>query len=366
LGAAQRITLGSLFFTVMKNQDKPINDSPIQILLVEDNLDHALLTQKALQKTNKNFMLDVVASPKDCLDKLSQNNYHLVLTDYSLPIMNGLELLDLIGKSNYDIPVIILTGSGNETVAVDAMKRGAYDYVVKTDGYLQTLDLRIEKVIERYEDKKEKDRVQREKERLQFELQEANKRLELLSITDGLTGVYNYRYLQTKLLEECKRARKYRRNLSCIILDLDHFKSVNDQFGHPFGDLVLKEVTQQIKTILRDTDILGRYGGDEFLIILPETDSPGALLVADRIRLAIKNHVCQYKMIKASTSASLGICSLPINEQITESCDLEVIKNNLIHLADQALYQAKLAGRNQIMVVEMGYVCTIEISDRKN
>jgi two-component system cell cycle response regulator len=162
--------------------------------------------------------------------------------------------------------------------------------------------------------------------------------METMATTDGLTGLLNHRTFQSKADEAVAHARRYGRKCSLILSDIDHFKSVNDTYGHPAGDQVLRGVGRILRAKARDTDAVARYGGEEFAIIMPETDAAGARVIAERIREAIAAEVFQTELGPLKLTLSLGIASSP--EDAAE-------KQALIDLADQCLYQAKRLGRNR-------------------
>jgi diguanylate cyclase (GGDEF)-like protein len=166
--------------------------------------------------------------------------------------------------------------------------------------------------------------------------------MERMATTDGLTGLYNHRTFQTKADEILAQARRYQRKCSVVLTDVDHFKSVNDTYGHPTGDQVLKGVARIIKSLARDTDIVARYGGEEFVIVMPETDAKGAFTISERIREAVKAEVFQTEMGPLKITMSLGIATFPDNG---------MEKQQLIDLADQCLYHSKRNGRNQSVTV---------------
>lgn len=166
--------------------------------------------------------------------------------------------------------------------------------------------------------------------------------MERMASTDGLTGLLNHRTFQGKADEAFAHARRYGRKCSLILTDIDHFKSVNDTYGHPTGDLVLKGVARILKEKARDTDVVARYGGEEFAIVMPETDAKGAQVIAERIREAVMAEVFQTETGPLKVTLSLGIATFP--ENATE-------KQPLIDLADQCLYHAKRNGRNRSVTV---------------
>jgi diguanylate cyclase (GGDEF)-like protein len=163
-----------------------------------------------------------------------------------------------------------------------------------------------------------------------------------MATTDGLTGLFNHRTFQSRYDEAIATARRYGRKVSFILTDIDHFKSVNDTYGHPVGDLVLKGVAKILKDKARDTDVVARYGGEEFAIVMPETDLKGAQVIAERIREAVMAEVFQTDQGPLKVTLSLGICTCP---------DFGQQKQQLIDLADQCLYFAKRHGRNRSVTV---------------
>ncbi len=166
------------------------------------------------------------------------------------------------------------------------------------------------------------------------------KKVRELSIYDGLTEIYNRRYIMELLVKEFRVALRYKRPFSIIMIDIDHFKKVNDTFGHQMGDTVLKEVSYVIKSALRDVDDVGRYGGEEFLVILPNTDLEGARNLSERLRESVENHKIPGAPDELKVTISLGYASYPESNANTYS--------ELIKIADCGLYRAKEKGRNRV------------------
>ncbi len=169
--------------------------------------------------------------------------------------------------------------------------------------------------------------------------------LEEASRTDGLTQLYNRRHWQDRLDEEFSRSRRYQHPMTLILFDLDHFKSINDNYGHLAGDAILVRVSEIVRKALRDSDIAGRYGGEEFAIILPSTDMSGSLVVAERLRKNIEESKVTFDGQEIPFTSSFGVAEF--NDQLTDS-------DKLIASADDALYQAKENGRNQVVVFQSG------------
>jgi diguanylate cyclase (GGDEF)-like protein len=170
-------------------------------------------------------------------------------------------------------------------------------------------------------------------------------RIQELAIIDGLTGILSRRYFLERFDEELKRSRQFKYNFAFLMVDIDRFKEYNDHYGHLVGDVILKEVAKIIKDSLRQIDLVCRYGGEEFSIILTETDRSGAMFAAERIRQSVENRRIRAYDEELSVTISVGISVFPSHGRDT---------NELLDKADQALYQAKQAGRNKVCVYEPG------------
>ncbi len=182
-----------------------------------------------------------------------------------------------------------------------------------------------------------------EKERLERLVKERTHEIELLSKTDGLTGLWNRRYLEEMLEIEFKRARRYKHDVSIAVVDLDHFKRINDNYGHMAGDEVLRKVSGLIKSCIRETDFVGRYGGEEIVLILPETNIKMAKMIAEKIRAAIEANPVEFDGYTIKVTSSIGISNLrPEHENYHE----------VFSEADEALYIAKEEGRNRVVVYQ--------------
>ncbi len=180
-------------------------------------------------------------------------------------------------------------------------------------------------------------------EEMTKELEEKNRILNNLANIDGLTGVYNHRYFQNALDQEISRAIRQKSYLSLLLIDIDHFKSFNDTYGHQVGDFILIEFSKTLKKHIRRYDVLARYGGEEFAIILPETSTEDALVVSEKLRIAIEGYAFREKAAEYQVTASFGqVCSKPASES-------NFNKNTFISQADQALYAAKDKGRNCVV-----------------
>jgi two-component system cell cycle response regulator len=312
-----------------------------RILVVDDSRTQLDWLVKVLER--EGYLVTAATDGKDAIKKVRLEPPDLVLLDMILPDMDGLEVLRIVKARREDqfIPVIILSVKSDLDSKVAGLRIGADDFLAKPFAEAEILArcaamLRIKHLQER--------------------LQDMQRKLEEQSITDGLTGLKNRRFFDERLHEEFRRAQRYGDYLSLIMIDLDHFKQVNDLHGHPAGDAVLREAAALMRASIRDPDICSRYGGEEFAVILPKTHMSGALAVAERVwrELGTKEyaippsgsapHGAEDAARTVSITASLGIAFYP-SKDITSS-------ELLLRYADQALYEAKKAGRNSICLYQ--------------
>jgi diguanylate cyclase (GGDEF)-like protein len=292
------------------------------ILIIEDEEDILLLLSGLLE--SEGYQVITACNGREGLEKFEEHGPDLILTDVKMPIMDGIEVLREVKTKESDTEVIILTGHSDEATAIDCLRLGAYDYFRKPLEDIDVLLTAIERVLEKRD--------------LELKNRSLVKQLEELSIRDPLTGIYNYRYLQTCLTEAIERSRRYGHKFFLLMVDVDHFKDVNDTHGHLFGDHVLKKIVEILLGELRSTDRLFRYGGEEFIIIINEISKSQAEKVICRQMHAIRNHIFTHEGQKAKITVSMGGAFFP------EDADNKV---GLIKKADQALYRAKEAGRDR-------------------
>lgn len=253
----------------------------------------------------------------------------LVVCDLIMPVFDGSKFLALRATRPElaGIPVIMLTAEGDSNRKVEVLDQGASDYVTKPFNDRELL-ARV--------------KVHYRLKVLQDELREANKRLELLADTDGLTGLYNRRYFDALLGRELQRTERYKTPLGLVLIDIDHFKKVNDTYGHPMGDEVLRNVSRIVTSSVRVTDSVARYGGEEIAIVFTQTTPAGVSEVTERLRQRIADFSHDYQGSQVKCSASFGV----------SVCDGRGVTPNateLIERADRALYRAKHAGRNRVV-----------------
>ena len=295
---------------------------PETILIIEDEEDILNLLSSLLAGEGYNII--TASNGREGIERFQEYNPDLILTDVRMPIMDGIEVLREVKTKESDTEVIILTGHSDEATAIDCLRLGAYDYFRKPLEDIDVLLTAVERVLE--------------KRNLEIKNRSLVKQLEELSIKDPLTGLYNYRYLQTCLDEEIERSSRYGHTFFILMIDADHFKDVNDNYGHLFGDHVLKKLGSIILKELRSTDRLFRYGGEEYLIIMNEVSQTEAVSAVNRLMDAIRNHTFRYEGEETKITVSMGGAFFP--EHATD-------KVNLIKRADEALYRCKEAGRDR-------------------
>ncbi len=300
------------------------NDDIKRILIVEDDKNTLEILKEALDDAG--YLTAVAHTGAEAMSAMTVFKPHLVITDHNMPDMTGLEMLKrLRAKENYVTVIFISARSDGEFVA-KALQLGADDYIRKPF-MMNELLARIDVSLRNNE--------------LHRELFVANIKLQEMVEKDYLTGLYNMRSMYERIDYEIKRARRFKRNLSCIMVDMDHFKRVNDDHDHLFGSFVLKEVGRLISENLREIDFAARYGGDEFLVVITETDEEGTEVVSNRLREKIQNHLFESGADNIKLTVSMGFSMFDANNSTTDA-------RILVREADYALYQSKDSGRNKV------------------
>jgi diguanylate cyclase (GGDEF)-like protein len=285
----------------------------VDVLVIEDEKESSEVLGKVLYAAGHN--VNVATSARAGLNILKDVHCAVVVTELRMPDMSGSEFVHAIKKIDPKISVVVITPYLFIQSAIKVMEEGAFGYITKP---FNSSEIRIvvEHAVERY-----------------FLMDEANKKSYYydLSILDGLTGVYNHRYLHEVLERELTRAHRYPQSLSLVMIDVDNFKKYNDTNGHMAGDELLRSLTNLLVHATRNLDMVFRYGGEEFMVLMVETDKKGANLAAERILSLVR--------LSLPTTISMGICEYP-----TDATE----KDDLISKADQAMYKAKTTGKNKI------------------
>lgn len=296
-----------------------------KILIVEDDPS----TQEVISESLKmaGAIVETASNAKDALEKVRFWKPQLVISDHDMPGMNGRDMLhELRDNKNY-VTVIIVSGRTDTDTVVDCLMTGADDYIKKpfrTEEFLARVDVSLR---------------HNEAHR---ELFQSNQKLNEMVDLDYLTGLYNMRSIYDKIDYEIKRTKRYSRSMACIMIDMDHFKNVNDDNDHLFGSFVLQEMGKIIQENIREVDFAARYGGDEFLIVLCEITPEDAHNFCERLRDKISKYKFSNGESTASLTVSIGYSTLTHNE--------DVDSKGLVKQADHALYRAKKQGRNQVSV----------------
>jgi diguanylate cyclase (GGDEF)-like protein len=260
----------------------------------------------------------------------------LVILDVMMPVLDGLGACRLLKEdpATRDIPVIFLSALDDTDTKVNGLALGANDYISKP--------FRVEELLARVA---VAIRLKRERDLLQESAEELRRRAEAaseMSMTDALTGLLNRYGLQRALQRELSEARRYTRPLSCLLLDIDYFKAINDTYGHAAGDATLMQAAHVLTESVRGSDVVCRYGGEEFLVLAPETDARGARALAEKMRLAVSARLFGDGGRAFALTLSAGVAELRPGES----------GNDMIARADLALYQAKQLGRDRVEAAE--------------
>jgi two-component system, cell cycle response regulator len=292
--------------------------SPLTVLVIEDHPDQRELLMIVLQK--EGYRVIAAANGVEALEKLEKEPAQIVLSDIMMPKMNGFELINRI-RSNpafKNIYLILITARIQEGDRVRGLDLGADDYITKPFSFSELLA-----------------RV-----RVGSRLVQYQRHLEYQTLIDALTGLFNRRAFEKKIEEEFERAKRYRHPLSLLIVDIDNFKMINDTYGHHTGDNVLKKIGEALQEKTRRSDFACRYGGEEFVLILPESDLASALQAAKKMVGEIKGHTFGTLARPFSLTISIGVSS-------TSTKDYSEWQE-MLQDADQALYLAKNKGKDRV------------------
>jgi diguanylate cyclase (GGDEF)-like protein len=281
----------------------------------------------------------------------------LQLSDYLSSVYHGSQSVEKIRKVKHILESMFGIRGEDVNALIDAVASKSLDILASFDispGSMRPFSQILQDVNEELSDLNtsyellviELREAKEKADMLASELQNANKKLQELAFRDALTGLYNHRYFQEGMDKELERAKRYEREFSLIIFDIDYFKKINDTYGHPVGDRVLIAVSRAVEQAVRMSDIVARYGGEEFAVILPETGFMAAKEVADRIRSDIERMIIVVDGITIKLTVSVGYTSY---RHVTNIRD----KGAIISLADKALYTAKQSGRNTVFAMRL-------------
>lgn len=316
----------------------------LRVLVVDDDASMRSVLRAML--AHEGHEVFVATNGREALELSLECQPHMMITDWMMPEMDGIELIRTlrqarVGRGMY---VLLVTSMGDEDRLIEAFENGVDDFMSKPlNQRVLSARLRAGQRVIRLQQEVERDRE--EMRRFAAELAVTNRRLNDVALTDSLTGFANRRCAMDRMAEEWSSAKRHERPLSCMVIDVDEFKQVNDTYGHDVGDLVLRQVSASIKDALRGQDVIARMGGDEFIAICPDTGLTQAMVCAERARHVVEAVTIRTGMLQLRVSVSIGVAELA-SEMVGSDA--------LVKAADQGLYLAKQRGRNRVAAVQAG------------
>ena len=292
-----------------------------RVLLIDDDRAQFRLTGAQLKHFPRDhYELDWAGTFEEGLAKLMSGEYTACLLDYQLGPRDGIQLIREAVAQGCRTPIVFLTAETSAKVDVEAMDAGALDYLVKGEITPRMLERSL---------------------RYAVKLSDSFEALRRMAIRDELTGLLNRRELDRILVEEQDRALRFGHPLGLLMIDVDHFKQVNDTHGHPVGDAVLREIARRLTTNVRNVDRVARFGGEEFAAVLVQTDRTIACEMAQRIRASVeRDPILAAQALALNVTVSIGVAILSDDARSAVE---------LLSAADKALYGAKVAGRNRVV-----------------
>lgn len=314
----------------------------LKLLIIEDDLDQRELIAGTIEAHFGRGSVVAVGSFAEAMHQ-PFGQFDLILSDYNLPDGGGMEVIDAV-RAVCDTPVILVTGENHGATAAEAIRRGATDYIVKVGDYLFTIPLAVEKNLTTAKIKRENEELRRRLEHAladvrgkNQQLEQSLRRVEELAATDELTGLYNRRHFARVSEQLFADAYRSGGDLACVMIDMDRFKQLNDTRGHQAGDAMLALAGKVIAANLRKMDVAARYGGDEFVILLPHTDAQAATTVAQRIADEFQRSSAARLNNPGGMSMSIGCATLKHHRPSGAE--------QLVGFADAAMYRAKQTGK---------------------
>lgn len=296
---------------------------PQRILVVDDNTTTRSDMIRILKASDPLIEVSEARDGIEALKILGESSVDLIIADLVMPRMDGIKLLSAVRQDErlQDTPVVIVTAKSHVEEKLLSFEHGAQDFLTKPYHAAELVA----------------------RTRVMLRLRAQMRAIEQRAVLDGLTGLYNQNYLTGALTRELKRCQRHGLTLSCLMIDVDDFKAINDTHGHLAGDAVLRAIGNMLQTTLRGYDFAVRYGGDEFLVILAQNTASGAIHLAERLREMVSQHAFfPNQRGAAPITVSIGVASR--QGSAVES------PAELIEVADQALYQAKTDGKNRVVV----------------
>lgn len=328
--------------------DQSTNTQKAKILVADDTDQNREFLQNML--TIQGYEVFAAENGRYAVSIAKSKSPDLILMDVRMPELDGYQACKLLQASSRtrDIPIIFVSALDEVLDKVRAFDYGAVDYITKPI-QIEELLVRINTHLTLRNLRKELEEknalLEREKAQLQLEIdrrKQVEEKLKHIASTDPLTNVYNRRYFFELAKRELALSKRYRQPLAIVLLDIDHFKSVNDTYGHKIGDDALIALSALCKRGIRETDLFARYGGEEFIFLFPQTTVHQAKKVAERLRKFVSDNPFKFGGHEISITLSVGVAGIEDDPEIT--------LDKLFNEADQALYHAKQAGRNQVII----------------
>jgi diguanylate cyclase (GGDEF)-like protein len=310
----------------------------MNILIADDEVNIRELVGEILESEGHEITL--AEDGEDALEKFKRTWHEIVFSDIRMPKMNGLELLAAVKEINANTQFVVMTSHASIDNSIDALKKGAFDYILKPFEDLDVVADAVKRAMANLSGIRRQKYLLDTLSRQNEELDTLNIKFRDLAIRDGLTGLFNRRYAQERLDKEYDRATRFTRELSVLFMDLDHFKFLNDTHGHQAGDEILQVLAALMTQAVRESDTLARWGGEEFVVVAPETNQEDACMLAERIRKSVAGHP-----FPTAAQQPLGIVSLSIG--VASKSNGTESPEKLLRLADDAVYCAKDSGRNR-------------------
>lgn len=310
------------------------DERPRRILVVDDHPDNVMVLRARLEA--RGYVVDSAEDGEAALERIHEAPPDLVLLDVMMPKMDGFEVVRRMkaDPSLPFIPVIMQTALDSTESMVQGVDAGADDYIAKPINFKE-LEARVKSLLRIQA-------LQQQLEERERQLSDANERLTVMSRTDGLTGLANRRFIEERLHEMWEHSQRLHEPLSIVMCDIDHFKRVNDEYGHQAGDAVLKQFAGTLVSAAREIDRVGRVGGEEFLLVLPGTVLDAAVTFAERVRENVAAHefdIGDGRILHRTMSC--GVAAFPHPAIASQHA--------LVKAADDALYVAKETGRNRVV-----------------
>lgn len=308
-----------------------LEPAQIRVLLAEDDSTQRLALKILVQR--EGYQTLATADGGEALEHIRADRFDILLTDLDMPGLNGEELCRMIrdAKLPHYVYIVMLSGTLDNDKAAAALRAGANEFLRKPVAPVE--------LVARLRSASRMIHLINELRRLIDELRRLIDEQRINAITDDLTQVYNRRHLTSQLRVETFRAKRNNRTLALLVCDIDHFKQVNDQYGHPIGDQVLQQFTQTLRKLLRESDWLARYGGEEFVAVLPEATLEQAAQIAERFREELNHKPLQTRAGPLNITASFGVAAFAPEKEDSDT---------LFSRADRALYHSKTTGRNKV------------------